>query len=537
MNPRTLQTVALKVAAARSVDVVLNDIVEGISNDCEVVLARIWLIQPGDECDGCPMRSECPGQVDCLHLVASSGASTVDPTLKWQTLSGGFRRFPIGIRKVGRIAETGEGLSLRLEEGEAPWAVVPSWIKEEGVKIFAGQPLVFGEKTLGVLALFSRAEISDEDFHWLRTFADQAAVAIANARAFEEVKRLTEQLEMERDYLREEVWEEKSRKGFIGESQGLLQVIRQIDLVAPTEANVLVHGETGTGKEHVATVLHESSARSYGPMVRVNCASIPRELFESEFFGHAKGAFTGAIRDRVGKFQVANGGTLFLDEVGEIPLELQGKLLRVLQEGSFSRVGEDITREVDVRVVAATNRDLKKDAAEGRFREDLYYRLAVFPIEVPPLRERKEDVPLLAAFFLRNATSRGNNSGLVLRKRDVAALLDYNWPGNVRELQNVIERAVILSTADRLHFDLTPVSATAAMVKSSSTSGSGEPSAVLTEAQMRAAEEANLRRALELCGWRVSGPTGAAAMLGVKPTTFASRMKTMNIRRPGVDRL
>lgn len=542
MNPRSLQSIALKVAAARSVQVVLCDMVEGISEDCATVLARIWLLQPGDQCDICPMREECPGQVDCLHLVASSDAPSAEDACTWKVLDGRFRRFPFGVRKVGRIAESGEGLNLQLESGEAPWAANPTWIKEEGIETFAGQPLVFGGEVLGVLALFSRNQISDEDFQWLRTFADQAAVAIANARAFEEVEQLKAQLEMERDYLREEVWVEKSRKGFVGESQGLLQVIRQIDLVAPTEASVLVHGETGTGKEHVATVLHEGSERCEGPMVRVNCASIPRELFESEFFGHVKGAFTGAIRDRVGKFQVAHGGTLFLDEVGEIPLELQGKLLRVLQEGTFSRVGEDITREVNVRVVAATNRDLKREAAEGRFREDLYYRLAVFPIEVPPLRDRKEDVPLLAAHFLRSATSRGNNAGLVLRKRDVAALMDYTWPGNVRELQNVIERAVILSTADRLHIDLTPVRESGAMLApgkegdASAVAISGESKTVLTEAQMRAAEAANLRRALELCGWRVSGPTGAAAMVGVKPTTFASRMKTMDIRRPGFDR-
>lgn len=536
MNPRSLQSIALKVAAARSVDVVLHDMVGGISDDCATVLTRIWLLQPGDQCDVCPMREECPGQVDCLHLVASSGASAGEEPRTWNVLDGHFRRFPIGVRKVGRIAKSGEGLNLQLESGKAPWAADPSWIQEEGIETFAGQPLVFRGEVLGVLALFSRTQICDEDFQWLRTFADQAAVAIANARAFEEVEQLKVQLEMERDYLREEVWVEKSRKGFIGESQGLLQVIRQIDLVAPTEANVLIHGETGTGKEHVATVLHEGSERCDGPMVRVNCASIPRELFESEFFGHVKGAFTGAIRDRIGKFQVANGGTLFLDEVGEIPLELQGKLLRVLQEGTFSRVGEDVTREVNVRVVAATNRDLKKEAAEGRFREDLYYRLAVFPIEVPPLRTRKDDVPLLAAHFLRNATSRGNNTGLVLRKRDVAALLEYDWPGNVRELQNVIERAVILSTADRLHIDLAPVRDQASMVNTGKAASGGGSNVVLTEAQMRSAEAANLRRALELCGWRVSGPTGAAAMLGVKPTTFSSRMKTMNIRRPGFDR-
>lgn len=538
MNPLVLQSISLKVAAARCEDTVLQDVIQGLAEDPAVALARIWLMQPGDECESCEMRSECPGQVDCLHLVASAGNSVEELEQNLGFTEGRFRRFPMGVRKVGKVAAEGEGIYLSLEDGEAPWAAIPNWIYEEGIQAFAGQPLIFDGKVLGVLALFSRKEVRKEDFLWMRTFADHAAVAIANARAFREVEDLRDKLEQERDYLREEVRVEKNRKGFVGESPALMQVIRQVDLVAPTAANVLIHGETGTGKEHVATVVHEGSDRSYGPMVRVNCASIPRELFESEFFGHVKGAFTGAIRDRVGKFQIAHGGTLFLDEVGEIPLELQGKLLRVLQEGTFTRVGEDVTREVNVRIVAATNKDLKQEAAKGRFREDLFYRLSVFPIEIPPLRERKEDVPLLASFFLKNATSRSNTSGLLLRKRDVEALMAYDWPGNVRELQNVVERAVILATADRLHFDLMPMDSIAVAEGADSFSGDvqrASSSAVLTDAQMQAAESANLRRALELCGWRVAGPTGAAAMLGIRPTTFTSRMKKMNIRRPGID--
>lgn len=533
MDPRALQSITLKMARSRAIDVVLREVVQGLTLNPAIALARIWLLAPGDQCATCPFLGECPGEVDCLHLVASSGASLFEPEEQWIHLQGNFRRFPLNIRKVGRIASSGEGENLALEDGEAPWAADQQWILAEGIQSFAGQPLIFDGKVVGVLALFSRSIVDDEDFQWLRTFADHAAVALANARAFEEVERLKDCLEIERDYLREEVRVEKSRKGFVGESPALLQVIKQVDLVAPTEANVLVYGETGTGKEHVATVVHESSGRSYGPMVRVNCASIPRELFESEFFGHVKGAFTGAIRDRVGKFQIAHGGTLFLDEVGEIPLELQGKLLRVLQEGTFSRVGEDKTREVDVRVVAATNRDLKKEAAEGRFREDLYYRLAVFPIEIPPLRERKEDIPLLASYFLKKTTAQGTSPGLVLRKRDVEILSAYDWPGNVRELKNVVERAVILATADRLHFDLHSIAGESKPTTGSSASAESA-SAVLSEEQMRDAESLNLRRALELCGWRVAGPSGAAALLGIRPSTLTSRMKKMRIQRPGI---
>lgn len=535
MDPRALQAVALKTACSQCCDDVLSEVVHGLTLDPAIALARIWLIKPGDQCAVCPFNDECPGEVDCLHLVASRGSSLFDPEVQWDHLEGNFKRFPLDVRKVGRIAATGIGQNLALEDGEAPWAAMPDWILSENIQSFSGQPLIFDDKVLGVLAVFSRKSVSDEDFQWLRTFADHAAVSLTNAEAFEEIQKLKDDMEMERDYLREEVRVEKNRKGFVGESPALMQVIKQVDLVAPTAANVLVHGETGTGKEHVATVVHEGSDRSYGPMVRVNCASIPRELFESEFFGHVKGAFTGAIRDRIGKFQIAHGGTLFLDEVGEIPLELQGKLLRVLQEGTFTRVGEDKTREVNVRVVAATNRDLKKEAAEGRFREDLYYRLAVFPIEIPPLRDRKEDIPLLASYFLKKTTAQGTSPGLVLRRRDIEALIAYDWPGNVRELQNVVERAVILATADRLHFDLGPRAQDDTSDQATPAAMPGLVHGVKTEAEMREAEANNLRRALELCGWRVSGKTGAAALLGLRPTTLTSRLKKLGIRRPWLE--
>lgn len=531
MNPNLLQSISLDIAAARSVSVVLKGLAQGLAADPAIVLARIWVPLPGDRCSTCFHRSECPTHVDCLHLVASDGASRIDPEPRYTSLDGGFSRFPLGVRKIGQIANTGKALNL--SKGQATWAAKPEWIKAEGIQSFAGQPLIFQGKVLGVLAIFSRKFIPEEDFHWLRTFADHAAVAIANAGAFEEVAKLKEQLEQERDYLREEVRVDMNRKGFVGQSPALAQVLRQVDLVAPTAANVLIHGETGTGKEHVATMLHEGSDRAAGPMVRVNCASIPRELFESEFFGHKKGAFTGATQDRVGKFEIADGGTLFLDEVGEIPLELQGKLLRVLQEGTYSRIGEDRTRSVNVRIVAATNKDLKQESADGNFREDLYYRLAVFPIEVPPLRERREDIPLLATFFLQRTTIRSNKAGLVLRNRDVKVLTAYDWPGNVRELQNVIERAAILATADRLHFELAPIDPATAPASKAGLASSGPSMTVRSDAKMREAEADNLRLALEQCGWRVSGPSGAAALLGIKPTTLTSRMKAMDVSRPG----
>ncbi|MFT5830871.1 MAG: transcriptional regulator with GAF, ATPase, and Fis domain [Bacteroidia bacterium] len=528
MKLQDLQAVALDVAEARSLNDVLNRIVLGLDDCCDHVLSRIWLAMPGDVCGTCNFKTECPTGVPCLHLRASAGTSQVDPDVSWTEIDGHFKRFPFGVRKVGVIAETGVAQKLcALTDAEA-WIVNPVWAKAEGLNCFAGQPLVFRGEVLGVLAVFSRAAIDDDHFGWLRTLADQAAVAIANARAFEEIESLTKQLELERDYYREEAEEALAFSGMVGESPVLKQIARQIELVAPTDASVLIHGESGTGKELIATAIHESSARKNNAMVRVNCAAIPHELFESEFFGHARGSFTGAQRERAGRFQVANGGTLFLDEVGEIPLELQGKLLRVLQEGQFSRIGEDTIRHTDVRVVAATNKDLKAEAEAGNFREDLYYRLNVFPLVAPPLRERAEDIPLLAAHFLRQTTSRSNSRGIVLRKRDVSALMAYGWPGNVRELQNVIERAVILSTADRLHIDLEP----SEQQSRTSVATASDGSRLLTDAEVRLQERANLIRALDAADWKVSGKGGAADLLGIRPSTMASRMKAMKVKRP-----
>ena len=296
---------------------------------------------------------------------------------------------------------------------------------------------------------------------------------------------------------------------------------RQIDLVAPTDATVLVTGESGTGKELIGRAIHEASARRDRPLIRVNCAAIPRELFESEFFGHVRGAFTGALRDRIGRFELADGGTLFLDEVGEIPLELQGKLLRILQEGQFERVGEERTRTVDVRVIAATNRDLRAEVRAGRFREDLYFRLDVFPIHSAPLRERIEDVAPLALHFLRHAERKLKVSGLGLSEADVRRLAAYDWPGNVRELQNVIERAAILARNGRLTIDLPGTAPRPAAPEPIVLPTDG----LLTEEERRQRDRRSLMAALDLAGGKISGPGGAAERLGIRPTTFASRLK------------
>jgi PAS domain S-box-containing protein len=354
--------------------------------------------------------------------------------------------------------------------------------------------------------------------------------------AFEENARLRAELERERDYLREEVSVSMNFGRIIGESPALQKMLARIEAVAQTSASVLIQGESGVGKELVAHVIHARSPRSEGPLVKVNCASIPHELFESEFFGHVKGAFTGAHRDRVGRFELADGGTIFLDEVGEIPLDLQSKLLRVLQESEYERVGDDRTHAVNVRVIAATNRDLEQAVAGGRFREDLYYRLSVFPIDVPPLRERGDDVLQIASHFLERTCQEFGHEPLSLSRQQAALLKRYDWPGNIRELKNVIERAVILSRGKVLRLDLamSDIAMSDILNAPAATAGAAETEStrLLTEAALQELERQNIERALTLANWRVSGPSGAAKMLGVKPTTLADRMKKFKIAKP-----
>jgi PAS domain S-box-containing protein len=349
--------------------------------------------------------------------------------------------------------------------------------------------------------------------------------------AYGEIARLKEELERERDYLREEVRVSMNFGRIVGGSPPLKAMLARIEAVADTPASVLIVGETGTGKELVAHAIHARSSRANGPLVKVNCASIPDELFESEFFGHVKGAFTGAHRDRVGRFQLADGGTIFLDEVGEIPIALQGKLLRVLQEKTFERVGDDSTRSVDVRVIAATNKDLEKAVEAGEFREDLYYRLSVFPVHVPPLRKRGDDVVQLAVHFLEQVCRDFGRPVPPLTQAQVSALKAYDWPGNIRELKNVIERAVILSRGDGLRLDLSlPATEPQGPADTVPAAATGP---ILTEAQMKEQQRNNLLAALKAADWRVSGRGGAAELLGIRPTTLADRMRALGIRRPG----
>jgi PAS domain S-box-containing protein len=337
-----------------------------------------------------------------------------------------------------------------------------------------------------------------------------------------------QRLEAHNAYLQDEIRTEHNFGDIIGESRGLRKVMQQIQLVAPTDASVLITGESGTGKELVARGIHEHSSRSGCALIKLNCGAVPEGLFESEFFGHVRGAFTGALKDRPGRFELANGGSLFLDEIGEVPLALQAKLLRVLQEQELERIGDTRTRTVNVRIIAATNRDLKKEVDAGRFREDLFYRLSVFPIEVPPLRERREDIPLLAAHFVTHSAKRMNRPVPRITQGALNQLSSYDWPGNVRELQNTIERTVILSRGGPLHFDLAWSKATNAPrernIKES------EP-VLRTRDELKRQERDAIAAALKQTAGKIFGQGGAAELLGMKPTTLISRIKALRLNR------
>lgn len=382
---------------------------------------------------------------------------------------------------------------------------------------YTSTPICDGGRLLGAVVVFRDVSQRRESEECLRN-------------ALAEVETLRERLERENAYLKEEIRLDTRHRGIVGTSRAIQETLRQVDLVASTSATVLVTGESGTGKELIARAVHDASPRRERPLIRVNCAAVPRELFESEFFGHVRGAFTGALRDRVGRFELADGGTLLLDEVGEIPFDLQGKLLRVLQERQFERVGEERPRTVDVRIIAATNRNLQTEVAQGRFREDLYFRLNVFPIAVAPLRERVEDIPLIASHLVSEVGRRLNRPALRLTKGDADYLQQYDWPGNVRELENVIERAAILSANGRLQFDL-PVKLTCQSVFSSGIDQATEQR-LRSESDRRAAARAEIEAALLKSGQRVFGAGGAAELLGLKPTTLLSRIKALKIERP-----
>jgi DNA-binding NtrC family response regulator len=406
------------------------------------------------------------------------------------------------------------------------WETYPDWAREGKIRGTIASPVVSRDQVTGVLlALYTGEgrERFEEHLRWQNILGRSLGNVLFQTRALSEIRDLGEQLQRENEGLRAEISAVETPESMVGESPAFRLVLEQAARVADTDAAVLIQGESGTGKEVLAEWIHGRSPRSKGPLIRVNCAAIPSELFESEFFGHVKGAFTGAVQDRVGRFELAQDGTLFLDEVGEIPLPLQGKLLRVLQEGTFERVGEGRTRKTDVRIVAATNRDIRKEVAGGRFREDLYYRLGVFPITLPPLRERLEDLPGLVRRFAARSARKFGWPVSELSEERIAPLAAYAWPGNIRELQNEVERALILNRGVPEVF-IPPADP-------SSTKGtSPDAERIWTEDEWKKLQRENMQRALEQTNWRVDGPGGAAERLGLRPTTLRSRMQAMGLR-------
>ena len=642
MQAEPLLSLAACVAGERATADVVNSIVQGLTAQSGVALARVWLLSAGDICDGCFRRADCANQTQCLHLVASAGAPVSSPGEDWSFLKGQYRRIPLGHRKVGEIGKTGKSILIADNAAETEWIGRPEWARREGVRAFAGYPLVSRGEILGVLAVFSREALCQQDFEWLRIFADQVAVAITNARAFEKIRQSEEALiERERQLqqivdivpqhmvlletdfrnsygnhtageyfghvertspadflkktthpedterllawllrtmggdqadetevrirrrdgqyrwflhqltplrddrgsvtrwcltrvdiddrrqaaertqrenvaLREEIDKVSMFESIVGTSPPLQAVLARVAKVARTDSTVMITGETGTGKELIARAIHKRSPRAARAFVSVNCAAIPRDLIASELFGHEKGAFTGALQRRMGRFELAEGGSIFLDEIGELPAETQIALLRVLQEREFQRVGGNQSIRADVRVIAATHRDLPAAITAGTFRSDLFYRINVFPIEVPPLRERSEDIRLLVEYFIDRYAREAGKQIRHIEKKSMERLQSYSWPGNIRELQNVIERSVILCDTENFSVDESWLSPEAHC---------SQPLAH----EMTAQEKLFIESALAECKGRVAGPSGAAARLGMPPSTLDSKIRALKI--------
>lgn len=549
----------LMVAGERSVDGIIERVCSAYPGS-HITFGGLWFR------DNLPISNSpdprAQGAHNRLRLRAEAGESRIG-IHRWRHEHGDYRLVPLN-DPVLTPAFKGGPFSLG---GDKPWER-PQWAVDEGFHAFSTYPIRYRDDCLGVMAVFygrpmtgRLADMMRMHRKMHRIFADTLGAVLSNAMAFEEIQRLRRELELENEHLRRAVrTAQHGDDDIVGDSKALGHIMEQIEVVAPTDASVLILGESGTGKELLAQAIHKRSRRRSGPLVRVNCSAIPRGLFESEFFGHVKGSFTGAVKDRTGRFQMADGGTLFLDEVGEIPLDLQGKLLRVLQEGTFEPIGDDRSRTVDVRILAATNKDLAAEVEAGNFRQDLYFRLSVFPIHNPSLRERREDIPLLARHFIDKAARRLGIEAPRLHFRQIARLQEYDWPGNVRELQNIVERAVIMAHGGVLEFnlptpgtarqpirwgELTPQSPMQAPHLFSAGSNKvqslqniapiaqfGGDEQIVTEQQWEQMQRENIIKALSCCNWRVQGEGGAAELLGVKPTTLQSRIKKMGITRP-----
>jgi len=447
-------------------------------------------------------------------MLADKVSKTVEETA---SLTRVFRSREPFVMNKRELADDEEGNSIAIEEG---------------IQAVCHLPLIGKNRMLGALSLGRLEDVpfTTDDVEFLTQVANQVAIAVENALAYTQIAELKDRLAQEKVYLENEIRSELKFEEIIGQSASLRSVLTQIETVAPTDSTVLIYGDTGTGKELVARALHNLSSRAGNAFVKLNCAAIPTGLLESELFGHERGAFTGAISQRVGRFELAHSGTVFLDEIGEIPLELQPKLLRVLQEREFERLGGTRTIRSDARLIAATNRDLSAMVDEQKFRQDLFYRLNVFPIRVPPLRERTEDIPLLVRHFVQQFSRRMNKHIDSIPSDTMRALVRYDWPGNIRELQNVIERAVILSPGPALRVSLADLQSRMEPAAVKHLKAPVEVEGANMRSVLDETERAQILRALEQSKGIVSGPEGAAALLGMKRSTLQFRMQKLGVR-------
>jgi formate hydrogenlyase transcriptional activator len=446
-------------------------------------------------------------RVHALDFPASKGLLQEEIVVPWEEAP------------AARAIEAGRPMEFDRADLEQIGGIVSRALLAEGLRLLC-VPLVSHNRSLGTLNVGRRTAngFTPVEVDLLIQVAGQIALAIDNALAYQQIEELKNKLAGEKLYLEDEIRSEYRFAEIIGSSPAIQHILRQVEIVAPADTTVLIQGETGTGKELIARALHTLSTRKERTFVKLNCAAIPSGLLESELFGHEKGAFTGAVAQKVGRFELADGGTLFLDEIGDIPLELQPKLLRVLQEQEFERLGGVRTQHVNVRLVAATNRELARMVAAGQFRSDLYYRLSVFPLTLPPLRQRPEDIPLLVRYFVQQHARRLKRTIASIPEETMAALTRYAWPGNVRELENLMERSVLLSPGPILRVAIEDLKSPPNRIDSAATT-------------LADAEREHILAALNQSNWVIGGPSGAAARLGMKRTTLISRMQKLGIQR------
>jgi formate hydrogenlyase transcriptional activator len=521
-----LRRITRSMATTEDLHQVLGSIVNALVEQPGMVTSRVWLYLHDHECDTCrsgPPNGAPPSHGKrMLHLHASAGDVLRGLDRQHHILPLDLPTPPALVVVQRRSLRHDDILEDPAVRGTPPLFQLLQSINAKGA---AAYPLIFQGEVLGSIGMIADRRLEDEEYELLGIFADQAAMAIKSAQLFRDLARYRDRLERENAYLQEEIQQERGFEGIIGQSPALRAVLRKVQQVARVETTVLLTGETGTGKELIARALHEGSPRAERPLIKVNCGAIPQGVVESELFGHEKGAFTGALTRRIGRFELAHNGTLFMDEVGELPLDTQVKLLRVLQEQEFERVGATRPQKVDVRLVAATNRDLEKEVAENRFRADLYYRLNVFPIRIPPLRERPSDIPLLVKHFLAQFQRKLAKPLKAVTVESMERMEHYAWPGNVRELQNVLERACVLAEGPVVE-----------VAENLSSKGRAEPSDV-GSAEILPLEEnerIHIRRALAAARGKVHGPEGAAALLRINPSTLRSRMQKLGIGRQTV---